>query len=79
MDLVGYRVVMGLGAAVLFTNSMAIVADEFIPFGQLGLAQGVFQLSFATGTVLGPVVGKISSSLIRCPQSTGCVTKLTKN
>lgn len=28
-------------AAVLFTNSMAIVADEFIPFGQLGIAQGI--------------------------------------
>jgi MFS family permease len=56
-DLVGYRVVMGLGAAFLFTNSMSIVTVAFAPYGQVGLAQGVFQMAFASGAVLGPVVG----------------------
>jgi MFS family permease len=35
-DLLGYRVVIGLGASFLFTNSSAILTDAFAPFGQVG-------------------------------------------
>ena len=56
-DLIFYRVIMGIGATFLFTNSAAIVTNAFAPYNQVGLAQGVFQLAFATGSVLGPVIG----------------------
>lgn len=38
-----YRVIIGIGAAFLFTNSSAIITDSFAPYGQVGAAQGVFQ------------------------------------
>ena len=56
-DLVGARIVIGLGGAFLFTNSAAILTDAFAPYNQVGLAQGVFQLTAAFGTVLGPLIG----------------------
>lgn len=57
MDLLGARVIIGFGAAFLFTNSNAIVTTAFAPYGKVGLAQGIFQLSLAIGMVLGPLVG----------------------
>ena len=33
-DLVAYRAVMGLGAAFLFTNSNALIVNDFAPFNQ---------------------------------------------
>jgi MFS family permease len=58
-DLIGYRVIMGLGAAFLFTNSGAILTDAFAPYNQVGLAQGVFGLAASLGTILGPVLGGV--------------------
>lgn len=57
LDLIGARIAVGVGAGFLFTNSIAIVTDAFAPYNQVGLAQGVFQLCAALGTVLGPLVG----------------------
>jgi hypothetical protein len=34
-----YRIIIGLGAAFLFTNSSAIVTDSFAGYGQVGTAQ----------------------------------------
>lgn len=56
-DLLAARVFIGIGAAFLFVNSSAILTDAFAPHGQVGLAQGVFQLAASLGSVLGPLVG----------------------
>ena len=56
-DLVGARVVIGLGAALLFTNSSAILTNAFAPYAKVGLGQGIFQLSAALGIVMGPLLG----------------------
>ncbi|OAQ24084.1 MFS general substrate transporter [Linnemannia elongata AG-77] len=56
-DLLGYRVVQGLGGALLFSNCFAIVADKFYPYNQVGLASGIINIAFAAGTILGPVIG----------------------
>ncbi|KAG0003299.1 hypothetical protein BGZ80_000999 [Entomortierella chlamydospora] len=56
-DLLAYRVVQGLGGALLFSNCFAVVADKFYPYNQVGLASGIINIAFAAGTILGPVVG----------------------
>jgi MFS family permease len=57
LDLVLYRALMGIGAGFIFSNSAPILADKFHPYGQMGLAQGLWQIAFALGSVIGPVVG----------------------
>ncbi|MHB8604389.1 MAG: MFS transporter [Thermoplasmatota archaeon] len=56
-DLVAFRVVQGVGAALLFTNATAIVTDAFRGHGRVGLGLGVNQVAAAAGFLLGPVVG----------------------
>lgn len=56
-DLIAARVVIGLGAALLFTNSSAILTNAFAPYNKVGLSQGIFQLSSAMGIVFGPLIG----------------------
>ncbi|KAF9349069.1 hypothetical protein BGX26_012584 [Mortierella sp. AD094] len=56
-DLLAYRVVQGLGGALLFANCFAVVADKFYPYNQVGLASGIINIAFAAGTILGPVLG----------------------
>jgi EmrB/QacA subfamily drug resistance transporter len=55
-DLVFGRVVQGLGAALMMTNSTVIVTDAFRK-GQVGLGLGVNQIAGAAGFLVGPVVG----------------------
>jgi MFS family permease len=62
-DLVAYRVVQGVGGALLITNSAAIVADAF-KHGRVGLGLGVNQVAGAAGFLLGPVVGGLLTALI---------------
>jgi EmrB/QacA subfamily drug resistance transporter len=57
-DLVFYRVIQGVGGALLITNSTAIVADAF-RYGRVGLGLGVNQVAGAAGFLLGPVVGGV--------------------
>eukprot|EP01040_Poterioochromonas_malhamensis_P005945 gene5945-6392_t len=56
-DLIACRIVIGFGAALLFTNSSAILTNAFAPYNKVGLSQGIFQLSSAMGIVLGPLIG----------------------
>ncbi|KAF9087979.1 hypothetical protein BGX29_000511 [Mortierella sp. GBA35] len=56
-DLLGYRVVQGLGGASLISNCFATVADKFYPYNQVGLASGIINIAFAAGTILGLVIG----------------------
>jgi EmrB/QacA subfamily drug resistance transporter len=61
-DLVAYRILQGVGGALLITNSTAIVADAF-RHGRVGLGLGVNQVAGAAGFLLGPVVGGLLTAL----------------
>jgi MFS family permease len=61
-DLVFDRVIQGIGGALLFTNSTAIVSDAFKK-GRIGLGLGVNQIAGAAGFVLGPVIGGLLTAI----------------
>jgi EmrB/QacA subfamily drug resistance transporter len=61
-DLVGARIIQGIGGALLFANSSAIVTDAF-RHGRIGLGLGVNQIAIAAGFVLGPVVGGLLTAI----------------
>lgn len=61
-DLVGARIVQGIGGALLFGNGAAIVTDAFRR-GRIGLGLGVNQIAIAAGFVLGPVVGGLLTAI----------------
>jgi EmrB/QacA subfamily drug resistance transporter len=62
MDVLAFRVVQGIGGALLITNSTAIVTDAFRG-GRVGLGLGVNQIAAAAGFVLGPVVGGLLTAI----------------
>jgi EmrB/QacA subfamily drug resistance transporter len=55
-ELVVWRVLQGVGGALLFANAGAIVTDAF-PRERLGLAMGTNVMVGAVGLVVGPVLG----------------------
>jgi len=55
-ELIVWRILQGVGGAVLFANSAAIVTDAF-PRRQLGVAMGTNTMVAAVGLVIGPVLG----------------------
>ena len=61
-DLVLYRIVQGVGGAMLFANGAAIVTDAFRK-GRIGLGLGVNQIALAAGFLLGPVIGGILTAI----------------
>jgi EmrB/QacA subfamily drug resistance transporter len=61
-DMVASRVIQGIGGALLFTNSMAIVTDAF-EHGRIGFGLGVNQIAAAAGFLLGPVVGGLLTAV----------------
>jgi EmrB/QacA subfamily drug resistance transporter len=61
-DLVGYRMVQGVGGALLLTNSAVIVTDAFRR-GRVGFGLGVNGIAFSAGFLLGPVVGGVLTSI----------------
>jgi EmrB/QacA subfamily drug resistance transporter len=52
LQFIVFRGIQGLGAAMLFTNSIAIIVDA-TPKNQLGFALGVNQISFRFGAMAG--------------------------
>ncbi len=58
--LIAWRVVQGIGAAMLFANSAAILTDAF-PADQRGLALGVNQVAAIAGSFIGLVLGGVLS------------------
>ena len=54
--LILWRILQGVGGALLFANAAAIVADAF-PREELGLAMGTNTMVAAVGLVIGPVLG----------------------
>ena len=61
-DMVFYRMVQGVGGALLFTNSAAIVTDAFRK-GRVGLGLGINTIAFSAGFLLGPVIGGILTAI----------------
>jgi EmrB/QacA subfamily drug resistance transporter len=55
-DLILWRIVQGIGGALLFANATALVTDAF-PREQLGVAMGTNVMVAGVGLVLGPVLG----------------------
>jgi EmrB/QacA subfamily drug resistance transporter len=55
-ELLLWRILQGVGGALLFANAAAIVADAF-PREELGLAMGTNTMVAAVGLVVGPVLG----------------------
>lgn len=56
LELVAFRMVQGLAAALLFSNSAAIITDAF-PFDERGRALGVNAVAITAGSVVGLVLG----------------------
>src|SRR5436189_4700887 len=61
-DLILGRPILGVGGALLVTNSTAIVTDAFRK-GRVGLGLGINQIAGAAGFLLGPVVGGLLTAL----------------
>jgi EmrB/QacA subfamily drug resistance transporter len=61
-ELILWRIVQGVGGAMLFANSAALVTDAF-PREQLGLAMGTNTMVAAVGLILGPVLGGVLVSI----------------
>jgi EmrB/QacA subfamily drug resistance transporter len=61
-DLILGRVIQGVGAALMVTNSTAIVTDAFRK-GQVGLGLGINQIAGAAGFLIGPIVGGLLTEL----------------
>ncbi|MEV6773422.1 MFS transporter [Nocardia sp. NPDC051030] len=58
--LIGWRVVQGVGGAMLMANSAAILTDAF-PANQRGVALGINQVAAVAGSFLGLLVGGLLS------------------
>jgi len=54
--LILWRILQGIGGALIFANAAALVTDAF-PKEQLGVAMGTNTMIAAVGLVLGPVLG----------------------
>lgn len=55
-QLILWRILQGIGGALIFANASALVTDAF-PKHQLGVAMGTTTMVAAVGLVLGPVLG----------------------
>jgi MFS family permease len=56
LELIGLRIVQGVGGALLMANSMAILTDAF-PVHERGLALGINQVAALAGAFVGLLVG----------------------
>lgn len=55
-ELIGFRLVQGVGAAMLSATSYPLIFESF-PVNQRGTAMGVNSIAWAVGAVAGPVAG----------------------
>ncbi len=62
LELIGFRLIQGLGAAFLFANSAAILTDAF-PAQQRGLAMGINQIAAIGGSLGGLIVGGLLAAV----------------
>jgi MFS family permease len=61
-ELVGFRVVQGIGGAFLFANSAALITDAF-PASERGKALGINQVAAMAGSVIGLVLGGLLAGI----------------
>jgi len=57
-ELVLFRLVQGVGGAMLMANAMAIITEAFPP-GERGRAMGINAITWAIGGIVGPVAGGV--------------------
>jgi len=62
-QLIIFRILQGIGAAFIFSNSAAIISDSF-PESERGKALGINQISIVIGSVIGLVVGGVLTSYL---------------
>ncbi len=62
IELVIFRLLQGVGAGFLFSNSTAIITDAF-PFSQRGMAMGLNQILAIGGSLAGLIVGGLLADL----------------
>ena len=62
IELIGFRMLQGLGGACLFANSIALLTDAFPP-GQRGFSLGINQIAFIAGNIIGVVLGGILAAI----------------
>jgi MFS family permease len=60
--IIGWRLVQGVGGAMLFANSTAILTDAF-PAHRRGMALGVNQIAAIAGSFIGLVLGGVLSEI----------------
>ena len=60
-ELVGFRLVQGIGASFIFANAAALIADAFPP-AERARALGINQVAAVGGAVLGLVLGGVLSA-----------------
>jgi len=65
-ELVGFRVIQGIGGAFLFANSAALITDAF-PHSERGKALGINQVAALGGSVVGLVLGGVLAGLGNIP------------
>ncbi len=58
LELIVFRMLQGLGGAMLLANSMAIITEAFPP-SQRGRAMGINSVVWAVGSIIGPLLGGI--------------------
>jgi EmrB/QacA subfamily drug resistance transporter len=61
LQLIGGRIVQGVGGAFLMANSAALVTDAF-PRRELGRALGINAMVIGAGQILGPILGGVLTS-----------------
>jgi EmrB/QacA subfamily drug resistance transporter len=61
-ELLIYRLIQGVGGALMVANSTAIVADAF-PKNELGKALGINLMFISIGSVIGPILGGFLASV----------------
>jgi EmrB/QacA subfamily drug resistance transporter len=57
-ELVVFRLIQGVGGAMLMANAMAIITEAFPP-GERGQAMGINSITWAIGGIVGPVAGGV--------------------
>src|SRR3954447_5043079 len=60
--IIGWRLVQGIGGAMLFANSTAILTDAF-PLHRRGTALGINQIAAIAGSFIGLVLGGVLSEI----------------
>lgn len=62
LELISFRLVQGVGAAFLFSNSAAIITDAF-PYNERGKAMGINGVAALSGSFVGLVLGGILAAI----------------